>query len=243
MKRFVLLLAVLSILGCTQLRAQSNVCPTNAVFLALQDEVRGYSTRANGLTAPCQVVQGDQTTFSTANALSISTHGNLHVSQFLTNGSVLVFLPSSSGNCAPERIENSLTNDLLSVATDSKVNDYILSRREGPSTIIVVPPAATIPSYSFSDPNLITASDIAIDPQDNLLIAGYDMNGNPVVDTYGTSSSLSSPSPLRTLGGPATGLLAGDPSSSLTNDLSVSVDPVSQEIYVYSYSPTSDSDR
>src|SRR2546426_179598 len=37
-------------------------CPTNAVFLALEDQVRGYPLRANGPTTPCQVLVGQKTT-------------------------------------------------------------------------------------------------------------------------------------------------------------------------------------
>ena len=46
-------------------------CPNNAVFLALDGQIRGYSLRANGATEPCQVLQGPLTTLMTAGATVI----------------------------------------------------------------------------------------------------------------------------------------------------------------------------
>ncbi len=37
---------------CFGFSQTTGYCPTNAVFLALETEVRGYSTDANGMTSP-----------------------------------------------------------------------------------------------------------------------------------------------------------------------------------------------
>ena len=238
MRRLLSILLVLSVMSCTPLIAQSAIpfCPTNAVFLALQNQIRGYSTRANGPTVPCQILQGALTNLSTANSISISTHGNLHVLQFLTDGDVSVFGPNAYGNVAPERVESSYTNDLIGIATDNLVDDFVLSRREGPSIIVVVLPGTTVPAYTFSDPALAVAGGIAVDGYNNLLIAGYDRYGNAIVDTFGTSTNLVTPALIETISGPATGMLAGDLSNFSQNTISVAVDPDDGEIYVYTHS-------
>lgn len=223
----------------------SSFCPVNAVFLALTDyttglsQVRGYPTRANGPTAPCQVLQGAQTTLSTANGLSISVHGDLHVVQFLTNGTVAVFPPAAAGNTAPERIESTYTNDLLAVATDSHVNDFALSRREGPAAIAVILNKSTVPAYSINAPGFQASGGLAVDEDNNLIVAGYDSSYNGFVETLGTSLSLSAPGVVRTLGGVNTGLLPGNSEDFSNNTISVAVDPESGELYIYTFSPSS----
>ena len=73
MKALVLLLLAFSLFSTGFGFSQTTgYCPTNAVFLALETEVRGYSTDANGMTSPCQILNGPQTTFGTARAISIS---------------------------------------------------------------------------------------------------------------------------------------------------------------------------
>jgi len=223
--------------------AQSTtVCPTSAVFLAVTDyntgtsEVRGYPTRANGPTAPCQVLEGTATTLSTTNGMAISVHGDLHVVQFLTNGTVAVFPAAADGDEAPQRVESTYTNDLLAVATDARVDDFALSRREGPAAIAVILADKTTPSYSFNAPNFGQSDSLAVDTDDNLLVGGYDASGNALVETIGIASSLSSPATVRSLAGPDTGMLPGDSSNFSNNQISIAVDPVSDELYVYTYS-------
>src|SRR5215471_14940914 len=104
-------------------------CPTNAVFLALEGEVRGYPLRSNGDTLPCQVLQGSSTTLSTARAVSFTADNSLHVMQFLTNGTVNVFAPESTGDVPPMKTEATFTNDLIAIATDSRSTDFVLSNR------------------------------------------------------------------------------------------------------------------
>lgn len=226
------------------LLAQSTTpCPTNAVFLALIDQVRGYPTRANGPTAPCQIIQGANTTLTTANQVSVSVNGYLHVLQFLTNGTVAVFLPTSNGNVAPNRIESVLNNDLIALATDRKVNDFVLSNREGGGGITVTEPSTTRSEFAFFAPGFDFGSGLAIDKDDNLVVGGFDFDLNPLIETMDTSASLGSPNVVRTLAGPNTGiypLTAGDFSH---NGMSLAVDPENGELFVYNYSATQNAQK
>lgn len=214
-------------------------CPTNVIFLALQDEIRGYPTRANGPTAPCQIIQGPLTTLTTANSVSISKHGDLHVLQFLTNGTIVVFKPAVHGNVAPERIESVLANDLVAVATDQRVNDFALSQRDGVAAVSVTLPATTRSEYAFIAPGFQLGSGaMAIDSDDNLIVGGYDSNANPLIETMGTAASLGDPKVVRTIAGSKTGLFQGSFADFSDNQISLATDPVSGELYVYNYSFT-----
>jgi hypothetical protein len=211
-------------------------CPTNAVFLVLENEIRGYSMRANGNAVPCQVLHGSSTTLSTARAISFTADNNLHVMQFLTNGTINIFAPGSSGDATPARTVTTYTNDLISIATDSRNTDYILSNRARPNPIVAVPDGATTPMDTFYDPSLAAAWSLAVDAQKSLLVAGYDSNGVATIDTYDTFDMYQHPTTprrLRRLQGAATGLLHGDPTAYVGNTIAIAVDPVSQELYVY----------
>ena len=208
-------------------------CPTNAVFLALEDQVRGYSTRANGDTVPCQILQGPNTTLSTARAIAISPYDFLHVLQFLTNGTENLFPPNSHGDRAPSRTITAFTNDLIALAIDSDITDFILSNRQRPNAIVVVRNDGTTPIGTFYDPDLGSAWGLAMDQHNNLLVAGYDANGAATIDTYATSRSRTAPVRIRRLQGDATGLLPGDPASFSGNTIAIALDPESQELYVY----------
>jgi hypothetical protein len=225
------LLALFS--ACFGFSQTTGYCPTNAVFLALETEVRGYSTDANGMTAPCQILNGPQTTFGTARAISISPDDYLHVSQFLTNGTVNLFPPNSSGNATPSRTITTYTNDLVAIATDSNNTDFILSNREGSSEVVVVPNNATTPSSSFFDTDLQIAWGLAIDAENNLLLAGYTSSGVATIDTFAASANSTAPTRIRRLQGRSTALLFGNPSNPLGNTLAIALDPVTQELYVY----------
>ena len=221
---------------CASLFSQSTPCPTNAVFLALPDEVRGFSTRANGPTAPCQIIQGANTTLSTANSVSISVNGYLHVLQFLTNGTVDIFLPADNGNVTPNRIESVLNNDLVALATDRSVNDFVLSNRSGPGEISVTEPSTTRAEFAFVAPGYNFASALAIDKDNNLVVGGYDSDLNALIQTMDTSVSLSSPTVIRTLAGANTSIYPMTAGDFTHNAMSLAVDPENGELYVYSYS-------
>ncbi|HZP03285.1 MAG TPA: hypothetical protein VFB43_00190 [Terracidiphilus sp.] len=213
-------------------------CPTSAVFLALPDQVRGYPTRANGPTAPCVILQGPQTTLTTANSVSVSVNGYLHVLQFLTNGTIAVFLPNANGNVAPDRIESVLNNDLIAEATDRQVNDFALSKRDGDAAISVTQPSTTRAEFAWVAPGFSVASALAIDKDDNLLVGGWDTDNNALIETLGTSTSLGSPSVIRQLTGPNTQIFPGDIPDFINNTMSIATDPLNGELYVYTYSPT-----
>ncbi len=214
------------------------VCPTNAVFLALPDQVRGYPTRANGPTAPCQIIQGANTTLTTANSVAVSVNGYLHVLQFLTNGTVDIFLPADNGNVVPNRIESVLNNDLIGLAIDRNVNDFVLSNRDGGGAITVTEPSTTKAEFAFFAPGYNFGAALAIDKDDNLVVGGYDFDLNPLIETMDTSASLGSPNVVRTLAGPNTGIFQGTPADIGHNDMSMAVDPENGELFVYNYSPT-----
>ena len=95
-----LCVAALTLLGAVPIRA---LCPNDAVFLALEDQIRAFSLRANGTTAPCQVIRGNNTGLHTARSIAFDRNGFLHVAQFLTNGAIDVFSPEANGNVSPWR--------------------------------------------------------------------------------------------------------------------------------------------
>jgi hypothetical protein len=217
----------------------ASVCPINAVFLALTNEVRGYPTRANGPTTPCQIIRGAATTLTTANSVSVSVNGYLHVLQFLTNGTVTVFPPNAHGNAAPNRIESVLNNDLVAEATDREVNDFVLSRRDGDAAISVTQASTTRAEFAFVAPGFSVASAMAVDKDDNLVVGGWDPKNNALVETLGTSSSLGTPAVVGRLAGPKTQIFPGDIADFNDlglNTMSIATDPVNGELYVYTYS-------
>ena len=235
MKICALLLSSLALVPSLVHAQTTGPCPRSAVFLALESEVRGYSTRANGAVAPCQVLQGALTTLSTANSLSFAHDGSLHILQFLTNGTVAVFTSDATGNVAPQRLESTYTNDLIALATDTRDVDFVLSRRSGPATIIVVLPGQTTPAFSLSIPEAGQSAGLSIDTDNNLVVGGYDQNYNPVVATL--NSSAPSATALRAIYGSNTGLYSSNFQNFGSNAMSLAVDPISGELYVYNYSP------
>ncbi len=218
--------------------AQTQPCPTNAVFLALETEVRGYPARANGPTTPCAILKGAQTTLNTANSVSVSVNGYLHVLQFLTNGTVAIFPSDSTGNAAPSRVESTYTNDLIAIATDARVNDFTLSRRSAPAAVTVNLVGSTTPAFFYAPAGFAKSGGLAVDLDGNLLIGGYDASGKPLIQTLGTAANIANPALVRTLSGASTGLYAGDLNDYGHNEISLAIDPVSGELYVYTYSDT-----
>ncbi|MEX3934444.1 hypothetical protein AB4Y32_22100 [Paraburkholderia phymatum] len=234
----VLCVVVLSMLfGVQQAHA---ACPNDAVFLILGDQIRGYSLRANGATEPCQVLQGPLTTLMTAGATVIDGKKSFHVAQFLTSSTVDIFPRKAEGNQAPSRaFMLTLTNDLLSIAVDSHLNDFVLSIRPSEAGVYVVPNNSSGPlaiSMHITDPNMSQYESVAIDSDDNLLIAGYDIQGTAIIDTFGTSRSMTSPPLLRSLTGPKTGLFSGRGIFFSRNDMTIAVDPRTDELFVYNTS-------
>ena len=216
----------------------STVCPHNAVFLALEDQIRGYSLRANGSVAPCQIIAGANTTLQTSRALAVSSGGYVHTAQFLTNGSVTIFLPTANGNVLPSRTVQVETNDLVAIAIDSRANDFVLTNRPGVPTILVLPSGSfgqqTNP-VTITDTNLRFAATVAIDSGGDLLVGGYDSSGTCTIDTFATSLTLNSPPLLRTLKGSVTGLFPVGQAFPLGQS-GIDVDPSTNELYVYNVS-------
>jgi hypothetical protein len=236
MKRLVCLLSFLSCLGASTAWAH---CPHNAVFLALEDQIRGYSLRANGPVAPCQVIQGPNTTLQTARAIAISKNGYLHTAQFLTNGTISIFRPTANGDDAPSRSLQLETNDLVGIAVDSHVNDFVVSIRQFPPSIFVLPPSASGQQQNpttIEDPSLFPIGDVAIDEDRNLLVGGHDSSGVTAVQTFKTSRTLKSPPIIRTISGSATGLFPHDSNPFAPSNLSIALDPSTDELYVYNVS-------
>ena len=211
-------------------------CPNDAVFLVLSEQIRGYSLRANGATEPCQVLQGPLTTLKTAGATVIDKKDSFHVAQFLTNSTVDIFPRKAEGNEAPSRLFMlTTTNDLLSIAVDSHLNDFVLTVRPSEAGVLVAPANISGPVTNpihITDPNIVQYVSIAIDSDDNLLIAGYDVRGAVIIDTLGTSRSITSPPLLRSLTGSKTGLLPGA-GLFARNNITIAVDPRTDELFVY----------
>lgn len=229
-----LCVAVFSMLFGVQLAHAA--CPNDAVFLVLGDQIRGYPLRANGATEPCQVLQGPLTTLMTAGATVIDRKNAFHVAQFLTSSTVDIFPRKAEGNEAPSRsFMLTTTNDLLSIAVDSHLNDFVLSVRPSEAGVYVVPKNSSGPLTSpvhITDPNIVQYVSIAIDSDDNLLIAGYDARGAALIDTLGTRRSMTAPPLLRSLTGSKTGLL---PAGGLfaRNTMTLAVDPDTDELFVF----------
>ncbi len=233
MKR--ILLCFMSALFIAPMLPARAACPTQAIFLVLPDQIRGYARTANGTTSPCQVIVGANTQILNANSIAVSSHGFPRVSEF-DESSVLVFSPSSNGNVAPYRSEGVGIPDDMSVATDGTY-DYVMSVREYQSQIYIT---SGSPRGNFFVPGLFNTGSaryggLAVTPQRNVVAAGYDASGQALVEVLGTPSSFTNPPVLQQIAGPATGLLPLDPNDGNHNPISVATDPTTGEIYVYTY--------
>ncbi|MPW19998.1 hypothetical protein GCT13_24650 [Paraburkholderia sp. CNPSo 3157] len=235
--KLALCVAVVSTLFGVQLAHAA--CPNDAVFLVLGDQIRGYSLRANGATEPCQVLQGPHTTLMTAGATVIDRKKSFHVTQFLTNGTIDIFSRKAEGNEAPSRSFMFDTNDLVSIAVDSHLNDFVMSVRPSTAGVLVALANTSGPVSNpihITDPTISQYESVAIDSDDNLLVAGYDIQGTAIIDTFGTSRSITAPPLLRSITGPQTGLLSGRGVFFSRNDMSIAVDPRTDELFVYNTS-------
>ncbi|BCZ81211.1 hypothetical protein PTKU64_48860 [Paraburkholderia terrae] len=212
------------------------VCSHDAVFVALGDQIRGYSARANGATEPCQVLQGPLTTLMSAGATVIDRKDAFHIAQFGAS-TVDIFPRKAEGNQAPDRsFRLTNTNDLPGIAVDSRLNDFVMSVRPSTAGVMVIPvhSSGDIPNpVRITDPNITQYQSIAIDSDDNLLIAGYDIQGTAIIDTFGTSRSVTAPSLLRSLTGPKTGLFPGRDVFFSQIATSIAIDPRTDELFVY----------
>jgi hypothetical protein len=216
-------------------RLAQAACPNDAVFIALDDQIRGYSLRANGATEPCQVLQGPRTNLVTSRVIALSKNDFFHVMQFLYNGTVTIFPPNAEGNVAPSRSFRLPGNDFVSIAVDSHLNDFIMSIRPSGPPIRVAPVNSTgllLHPIAISDPNVMEYVNLAVDNEDNLLVAGYDTRGAVIIDTLGTARSITSPALLRSLTGSETGLLPGA-TGFASNNLTIALDPRTNELFVY----------
>ena len=129
-----------------------------------------------------------------------------------------------------------MTNDLPGVAVDSRLNDFVLSVRPSTAGVMVVPArsAGPIPNpVRITDPNIAHYQSIAIDGDGNLLIAGYDIQGTVIIDTFGTSRSVTAPPLLRSRTGPRTGLFPGRNVFFSQIATSIALDPRTDELFVY----------
>src|ERR1700692_1483226 len=127
------------------------------------------------------------------------------------------------------------TNDLESIAVDSHLNDFVMVVRPSGPPVQVVPvnSSGLVPHpIAISDPNIIQYVSLAVDDEDNLLIAGYDTRGAVIIDTLGTGRSITSPALLRSLTGSKTGLLPAT-GGFARNDMTIALDPVTNELCVY----------
>ncbi len=237
MNNFASSLFALGVLS-TSLHAQTSaVCPNKAVFLVLPDQVRAYASAADGNTAPCQVISGAATTLFDGNSIAISAHGFPRTTQFLSGPPVTVFTPNATGNAIPYRSEGVGGDDLMSIATDG-TNDYVLRANGGGQAFVDITHASKV-AYTFAVPGVFAlkrAGGVALSIDKNLIVAGYDSTGTPLVETLSTAANPGSPAVLRTISGPLTRLLPQSPNDFLHNSLSVATNPVTGEISVYSYS-------
>jgi hypothetical protein len=75
---------------------------------------------------------------------------------------------------------------------------------------------------------------IAVDADENLLIGGYDANGQPCIDTFNTARALGSGARLiRSLTGPHSGLLPSSSSVFNSSVMSIAVDQATGELFVF----------
>ncbi len=242
MKRILPLLAFTAV--SSLLQAQT-LCPNKAVFLVLPNQIRAYPRSANGSTLPCQTIAGPLTTLSDGNSIAMSSHGFPRVTQFNAGTSADVFSPTANGNVAPYRIEGVGENDLLSIANDGS-NDFVMTEKGGGDVNVTVT-SGTNPRGTFTVPGLFSGrallGGLAVDPNKNLVAAGYDVNGQATVLTLGTSANLTAPAVLHTLAGSNTGLLPLDRFDEFHNAISVAVNPVTGEIFVYTYANATQSQQ
>jgi hypothetical protein len=226
-------------------------CPNDAVFLTFTffntpkdtaHQVHGYSLRANGATEPCQVFvvpslflpgEGGQ-------AIAIDKRGSLHVAIFGIP-TVDIFARNAHGNQAPIRSFTFQTNDLNGIGVDSRLNDFVLNFRPSTAGVLVAPNKSSgvlTNPIRITDPNIgEDYQSLAIDDDDNLVIAGYDSQGRTVIDTFWTRKTFNKPPLLRSITGDNTGLPLHGPGLGSRNNLSLAIDPQTEELFVYNVSP------
>lgn len=178
------------------------------------DSITVYTRGTSGDVPPLRTIRGPLTRLKTPYGVTLDVDGNLYVA----NGSasrITVYAPGANGDVAPLRIISGPATGLrnpISVALDAAGNLYVANNDGNTSTITVYAPGISgnaVPLRTISGPltGLNSAQGVALDPTGNLYVAnGSTHTGGPysvIMYVPGTGGNVA---PLRTIGGPLTGL-------------------------------------
>ncbi|GAC1410105.1 MAG: hypothetical protein NVSMB64_19080 [Candidatus Velthaea sp.] len=214
-------------------------CPPEAVFIRLDQELRGYPLAARGPTPPCALVRGPKTQLLERGPLVVSVHGYLHSLSFQADGpnGLTVHGPDANGNVAPIRI-GGVNQDYVALAVDSSINDFIVASQgyEGDQCWYILRENQQFSDRFNCDPNITAIRALATNRRDELIVAGSDANsGEARLDVYEQPAS-DRPHLARSITGERTGLAALSGTLGYF-DLSyaLATDPASGSIYVYDH--------
>nr|MDQ6932463.1 hypothetical protein [Candidatus Eremiobacteraeota bacterium] len=215
-------------------------CPSRAVFIRFDAELRGYPLDAHGVTSPCARISGPRTQLVERGPLAVSVHGYLHSLNFQSStgyNGLTIHAPNANGNVAPVRMAG-VDQDYVALAVDSSINDYIVANQgyEGEQCWYIVANDQHFSNRQNCDTNINAVHALATNLRDELVVVGNEVGtGEGRIDIYDHPASTNSRL-VRTIKGEKTGL------ASLSGTLgyfdvtySLATDPRSGAIYVYDH--------
>jgi hypothetical protein len=218
--------------------------------------VEGYNPSSSGAVAPVREADNPQNPNTVWDpwGVAIDHAGNIYVQSFLSDATTFVFAPEPIAGVAPIRIFRAYGPDSRAIAVDGEGYEYVASGEAGSLIAVAAPGAGGPPGnlYSVEPVRTFTTGEGTFNPWPdiltvsgrNLLVAVANGSGN-AVETYEGGASGSS-TPLRVLGGSATGLGACESTCdhvaitnwSVTGNLYAAVSGGGQEAHVNVFAGT-----
>jgi hypothetical protein len=217
-----------SIAAANAALAAGGGCALRAVFVYRSGTARGYPLDASGETQPCAVIPVSVVW----GPMSVSRYGYLHVAAFQTGtASYPVFAPNANGKATPVRLITALI-DRYSLATDSRVTDYIADGTNGPFCWEVAVAIGDGSTYQYCTTEFTAqVQALAVEPDDRLVVVMSDYSTPPRVELY-TKAASPTPQLVQTISGAATLLPAA------AVEFGATTDPATGDIYVYAAGPS-----
>ena len=217
-----------SIASANAALAAGGGCGLRAVFVYRTGTARGYPLDASGETQPCAVIPVS----NVWGPISVSRYGYVHVAAFQTGtSSYPVFAPNANGKAVPVRLVTAQI-DRYSLATDSRVTDYIAdgtNRAFCWEVAVAIGDGSTFQDCTSEYTAQVQA--LAAEPDDRLVVVMSDYTTPPRVELY-TNASSAAPQLAQTITGAATLLPAA------AVEFGATTDPANGDIYVYAAGPS-----
>jgi hypothetical protein len=216
--------------------ASATPCPQRAIFVRRFGEIRGYPLSASGTTTACAVISGVHSHISSGlpyGYMEVNSSGDLHALSFQSGDQyVLAIMPSNANGDAPPSRLVGAGPDAVALAVDSHDYDYIVAGENYPedNCWFVAKSGAREPSAINCDPQLVAIEALAMDANDDLIVAGRDSaTGAARVDVI-SKPSAPAPEMVRSIEGSHTTLAAAD-------SMAIAIAPVTGDLYVFERAP------